>query len=76
MLLLRGYRKCIAKFVLPPLDGLRPLVLDMKEIQKILGISRTTAYKLVHTEGFPAFRSGSNIKVSKQALFEWMAKGI
>ena len=53
-----------------------PLVLDMKEIQKILGISRTTAYKLVHTDGFPAFRSGSNIKVSKQALFEWMAKGI
>ena len=53
-----------------------PLVLDMKDIQKLLGISRTAAYKLVHTEGFPAFRSGSNIKVSKQALFNWMAKGI
>ena len=53
-----------------------PLVLDMKDIQNVLGISRTTAYKLVHTEGFPAFRSGSNIKISKRALFEWMAKGV
>ena len=53
-----------------------PLVLDMKDIQNVLGISRTRAYKMVQTEGFPAFRSGSNIKISKQALFEWMTKGI
>ena len=52
-----------------------PLVLDMKEMQKVLGISRTTAYQLVHEEGFPAFRSGNRIKISKEALFEWMAKG-
>ena len=58
-----------------PLDGLRPLVLDMKEMQKVLGISRTTAYQRVHEEGFPAFRSGNRIKISKEALFEWMAKG-
>ena len=58
-----------------PPDGLRPLVLDMKEMQKVLGISRTTAYQLVHEEGFPAFRRGNRIKISKEALFEWMAKG-
>ena len=52
-----------------------PLVLNMKEMQKVLGISRTTAYQLVHEEGFPAFRSGNRIKISKEALFEWMAKG-
>jgi len=52
-----------------------PLVLNMKDIQKILGISRTTAYQLVHEDDFPAFRSGNRIKISKEALFEWMAKG-
>ena len=52
-----------------------PLVLNMKDIQKILGISRTTAYQLVHEDGFPAFRSGNRIKISKEALFQWMAKG-
>ncbi|MBR1741316.1 MAG: helix-turn-helix domain-containing protein [Lachnospiraceae bacterium] len=52
-----------------------PLVLNMMDIQKILGISRTTAYQLVHEDGFPAFRSGNRIKISKEALFQWMAKG-
>lgn len=49
-----------------------PLVLEVKDIQDILGISRTTAYALVNQNGFPAFRSGNRIKVSKEALFEWM----
>jgi len=51
-----------------------PLVLDVADIQRIMGISRVTAYELVHTPGFPAFRSGRLIKVSKIAFFEWMAE--
>lgn len=39
-----------------------PLVLDVADIQRIMGISRVTAYELVHTPGFPAFRSGRLIK--------------
>ena len=52
-----------------------PLVQDVADILRIMGISRVTAYELVHTPGFPAFRSGRLIKVSKIAFFEWMAKG-
>lgn len=52
-----------------------PLVLDVADIQHIMGISRVSAYELVHTLGFPAFRSGRLIKVSKKAFFDWMAKG-
>lgn len=52
-----------------------PLVLDVPDIQCIMGISRVSAYELVHTPGFPAFRSGRLIKVSKKAFFDWMAKG-
>lgn len=52
-----------------------PLVLDVADIQRIMGISRASAYELVHTPGFPAFRSGRLIKVSKKAFFDWMAKG-
>lgn len=52
-----------------------PLVLDVRHIQGIMGISRTSAYELVHTPGFPAFRSGRLIKVSKKAFFDWMGKG-
>ena len=48
---------------------------DVADIQRIMGISRASAYELVHTPGFPAFRRGRLIKVSKIAFFEWMAKG-
>lgn len=51
-----------------------PLVLDVADIQQIMGISRASAYELVHTPGFPAFRRGRLIKVSKIAFFEWMQK--
>ena len=40
-----------------------PLVLDVADIQQIMGISRASAYELVHTPGFPAFRRGRLIKV-------------
>lgn len=52
-----------------------PLVLDVADIQQIMGISRTSAYELVHTPGFPAFRRGRLIKISKKAFFAWMEKG-
>jgi len=52
-----------------------PLVLDVADIRRIIGISRVSTYELVHTPGFPAFRSGRLIKVSKKAFFSWMAKG-
>ncbi len=32
-----------------------PLVLDVADIQRIMGISRVSTYELVHTPGFPAF---------------------
>lgn len=49
-----------------------PLVLDVADIRRIMGISRVSAYELVHTPGFPAFRSGRLIKVSKRrSLTGW-----
>ena len=45
-----------------------PLVLDVADIQRIMGISRVTAYELVHTPGFPAFRSG-RLSRAESAVF-------
>lgn len=53
-----------------------PLVLDVADIRRIMGISRVSAYELVHTPGFPAFRSGRLIKVSKKAFFDWIENGM
>ncbi len=49
-----------------------PLILDVTDIQHIMGISRASAYELVHIPGFPAVRSGRLIKVSKRAFFDWL----
>ena len=51
-----------------------PLVLDVADIQQIMGISRTSAYELVHTPGFPAFRRGRLIKISKKAFLNGWKK--
>ncbi len=42
-----------------------PLVLDVADVQRIMGISLVSAYELVHTPCFPEFRSCWLIKVSK-----------
>ena len=51
-----------------------PLVLEVSDIQRIMGISRATAYELVHRPDFPAFLSGRLIRISREAFFEWMAR--
>ena len=49
-----------------------PLVLDVADIQRIMGISRASAYELVHTPSFPAFRRGRPVSythlLQKKAL--------
>ena len=52
-----------------------PLVLNVTDIQRVMGISRASAYELVRTPGFPAARSGRLIKVSKKAFFDWLEQG-
>lgn len=51
-----------------------PLVLEVSDIQKIMGVSRTTAYELVHRPDFPACRWGRLIRISREAFFEWIAR--
>ena len=52
-----------------------PLILDVMDIQHIMGISRASAYELVHTPGFPAVRSSRLVKISKKAFFNWLDSG-
>ena len=52
-----------------------PLILDVTDIQGIMGISRASAYELVHTPGCPVVRSGRLIKISKKAFFNWLDSG-
>ena len=47
-------------------------VLDIKDMCRILKISRKTAYKLLLTDQIPYRRIGRNYKISKRALIDFL----
>jgi hypothetical protein len=49
-----------------------PDVLNVSDIQEILGIGRKQAYELVHSGEFHVMKIGKRIKVSKNVLINWI----
>jgi excisionase family DNA binding protein len=44
----------------------------LKDVQHLVGISRTKAYELVTTGELPAVRIGRCIRVNRRELDEWL----
>lgn len=53
-----------------------PLMLSVPEMAAALGISRTGAYELARSEGFPALRIGTRIVIPKDELREWIKRNM
>lgn len=51
-----------------------PLFLNAELIGKVLGVSSTTAYELLHQKDFPSMRVGSRLVVPKEKFREWADK--
>ena len=51
-----------------------PLMLSVKELATVLGVSRTSAYELTKTKGFPILKIGSRVVIPKERLIEWIDK--
>lgn len=49
-----------------------PLVLTPMDIAELLGISRNTAYQVVHSRGFPSFKVGKQYRVSRDKFLSWL----
>ena len=49
-----------------------PLVLTPMDIAAVLGISRNTAYELIHSAGFPVFRVGTQYRISRERFQAWL----
>jgi excisionase family DNA binding protein len=49
-----------------------PLVLRVSDVQRVMGISRVTAYELVHQQGFPLVRVGRVMRVPRDAFLRWL----
>ena len=51
-----------------------PLFLNAELVGKVLGVSSTTAYELLHQKDFPSMRVGSRLVVPKEKFREWADK--
>lgn len=49
-----------------------PLVLQAKDVQTILGISKGKAYELMNSADFPTIFIGKRMVVPKDAFLDWL----
>jgi predicted DNA-binding transcriptional regulator AlpA len=49
-----------------------PDIMNVSDIQQLLGIGRKQAYELVHSGRFHVITIGKRIKVSKKVLTSWI----
>lgn len=49
-----------------------PLTCSVEEAAKILGVSRSMAYQLARSEGFPTVKIGRRLLVSVKGLERWV----
>lgn len=49
-----------------------PLMLNADTVKDLLGISISSAYELMHEDGFPVLKIGSRMVVPKEKFIEWM----
>ena len=51
-----------------------PLMLSVPDLTAALGISRSGAYELVKSKGFPALYIGNRIVIPKEELIAWIRR--
>ena len=49
-----------------------PLFLNAELVAKVLGVSISSAYELMHEKDFPALRIGNRIVVPKEKFRQWV----
>lgn len=52
------------------------LTLNVEEMGELLGVSRQTAYNLIHRADFPVLRIGKRILIPKKQLEAWMDRQV
>ncbi len=53
-----------------------PLFLNAETAAKLLGVSISSMYELMHEKGFPVLRIGSRLVIPKEKLQAWVEQRI
>jgi hypothetical protein len=51
-----------------------PLFLNSATVAKVLGVSPSSGYELMHEPGFPVLRIGNRMVVPKEQFVQWVKK--
>ena len=51
-----------------------PLFLNAKTVAKVLGVSPSSGYELMHEPDFPVLKIGSRMVVPKEQFVEWVSR--
>lgn len=51
-----------------------PLFLNSETVAKVLGVSASNGYELMHEPGFPMLRIGNRMVVPKEQFIQWVAE--
>jgi len=49
-----------------------PLFLNARTVAKVLGVSPSSGYELMHEPGFPVLKVGSRMMVPKEKFIRWV----
>ncbi len=49
-----------------------PLFLNAATVAKVLGVSSSSGYELMHEPGFPVLKVGSRMVVPKEKFIQWV----
>lgn len=52
------------------------IAISVTEASQILGVSKPTMYKLIHTEGFPVLHIGRRTLIHRGKMEEWCANRV
>ena len=53
-----------------------PLFLNAEMVAKLLGISPSSCYELMHEKGFPVLKIGSRMVVPKEKFRAWVEQNV
>lgn len=51
-----------------------PLFLNAEMVAKVLGVSPSSGYELMHESDFPVLKIGSRMVIPKEKLVEWVSR--
>lgn len=49
-----------------------PVMLTVPQVAEVLGVSKTSAYELAHSDGFPSIALGTRLIVPRDKFLKWI----